>query len=113
MISKIVKSILPPIVLDIYRKLQNTGRDNSVFYGIEGDYVTWNDAKKEVKSRGYGYDAPEIVEQVRNAIHEVRNGNAVFERDRKGRPDLFPPHGRERALDRRQDEQILPIFSVQ
>ena len=81
MISKIVKSILPPIVLDIYRKLQNTGRDNSVFYGIEGDYVTWNDAKKEVKSRGYGYDAPEIVEQVRNAIHEVRNGNAVFERD--------------------------------
>ena len=81
MIREIVKSIIPPIVLDIYRRFQKTGGGDSSYYGIEGEYTTWYDAKKEVESRGYGYDAPEIAEQVRNAIHKVRSGNAVFERD--------------------------------
>lgn len=81
MVRAFIKSIIPPIVLDIYRGLQKIGGGDSSFYGIEGEYTTWDDAKKEVKSRGYGYDAPEIAEQVRNAIHKVRSGNAVFERD--------------------------------
>ncbi len=67
--KKLIKSILPPIVLDFYRKHSK--------YGWHGEYKTWEEAKKYCT----GYDAPQILEKVKESLIKVKRGEAVYERD--------------------------------
>jgi len=70
-IKKILKKIMPPILLDILTYLFNRK------YGWYGDYNCWADAQKKCS----GYDSAKILERVRTAILKVKNGEAVYERD--------------------------------
>lgn len=69
--KKIIKSLIPPILLDIVRKI----RTNK--YGWEGDYLTWQDAKNSAT----GYDTNRILEAVEYSLLKVKNGEAAYERD--------------------------------
>jgi putative methyltransferase (TIGR04325 family) len=67
--KKIIKKILPPIILDLFKPQQK--------YGFFGQYKDWSEASKNSK----GYDGPEILEKVKNALLRVKNGEAAYERD--------------------------------
>lgn len=70
-IIKGIKYFLPPVIVDILRWFRSSK------YGWKGDYKTWEEAKKHTT----GYDAPIILEKVKNAMLKVKNGEAVYERD--------------------------------
>lgn len=70
MMKQQLKYLIPPIVLEIYRKI-------SLKYGWFGDYPVWEIAKKDSR----GYDSVNIVEKVKSSIMKVKNGEAVYERD--------------------------------
>lgn len=65
-----IKRIIPPIVLDVYRKLSNTTE-------FSGNYHTWEDARQA----STGYDTDVILNKVKDALLKVKNGEAVYERD--------------------------------
>ncbi|EOQ88355.1 methyltransferase, TIGR04325 family [Leptospira yanagawae serovar Saopaulo str. Sao Paulo = ATCC 700523] len=44
---------------------------------FRGNYSSWEDALKDAE----GYDSPEILEKVKNALLKVKNGEAIYERD--------------------------------
>jgi len=69
--KKFLKSLVPPIILEIYRK---TKRNK---YGWYGNYKTW----VEAKNASTGYDSEKILEKVKSSLLKVKNGDAVFERD--------------------------------
>ena len=66
----ILKSLLPPLVISLFKKRRTK-------YGWFGNYSKWEDAQKECS----GYDATIILENCKNALLEVKNGKAVYERD--------------------------------
>ena len=65
----ILKSIIPPILLDNIRFRSK--------YGWFGDYSSWEDAQKD----SVGYDSELILGKVKNSLLKVKNGEAVYERD--------------------------------
>lgn len=65
-----LKSFLPPIVKEIYKRYIDK-------YGWHGDYLSWNDAKKETT----GYDAEVILNSCKESLLKVKNGKAIGERD--------------------------------
>jgi putative methyltransferase (TIGR04325 family) len=65
-----LKCIVPPIVLNIYRNLSL----QAAFYG---NYKTWDEAR----NISAGYDSEVILTKVKDAIHKVKIGEAVYERD--------------------------------
>jgi putative methyltransferase (TIGR04325 family) len=67
-IIKVIKDIIPPILI---RKI--TG----FFYGWHGNFSSWSEA---VEKSG-GYDSIAILEKVKSANLQVKNGSAVYERD--------------------------------
>ena len=69
--KKILKNILPPILAEIYRKIQ------SPKYGWFGDFDSWSDAEKA----STGYESNEILNQIRESAFKVKNKEAVYERD--------------------------------
>jgi putative methyltransferase (TIGR04325 family) len=69
-IIKIIKSITPPIALDIYGRLSG----NVCF---SGSYRTWSEAL----GASSGYDSDIILSKVRESLLKVRRGEALFERD--------------------------------
>lgn len=71
-IKKIIKKILPPIIIDIRNFLK---MENRLYY--YGEYNSWEDAKAE----NAGYDKPNIVKAEIRAIQKVLNGDAVYEQD--------------------------------
>lgn len=46
-------------------------------YGWFGNYSSWEDAKKD----SVGYDSDLILENVKNSLLKVKNGEAIYERD--------------------------------
>lgn len=70
-LKKIAKFMLPPIIVEIAKYFLKSP------YGWYGDFTTWEEAKKH----STGYDVPQIVEKVREAMLKVKNGEAVYERD--------------------------------
>jgi putative methyltransferase (TIGR04325 family) len=66
--SNPLNQYLPPIV-----KRQLTG----LFYGWSGNYKTW----EEASAKCTGYHTDEIINRVKNAVLQVKNGKAAFERD--------------------------------
>jgi len=69
--KKLIKSLIPPIFMDLYRKY-NSGK-----YGWHGNYKTW----QEAQNASTGYDSDEIIQKVRNSLLKVKNGESVYERD--------------------------------
>lgn len=68
-IKKIIKSFIPPIIFDIFKKPRQ--------YGFFGNYNSWSDAR----SNSNGYDSPEILERVKKSLLKVKNGEVAYERD--------------------------------
>lgn len=69
--KQFIKSLVPPIVIDIYRKY------NHRKYGWKGDYSSWTEAKRA----STGYDSDEILQKVKSSLLKVKNGQSVYERD--------------------------------
>lgn len=69
--KQFIKSLIPPILIDIYRKY------NQSKYGWQGNYGNWAEAQKA----STGYDSDEILQKVRSSLLKVKNGEAVYERD--------------------------------
>lgn len=69
--KQFIKSLIPPILLDILRRLKNSK------YGWKGDYANWRDAQ----ANSTGYDTDKILKTVKNSLLKVKNGEAVYERD--------------------------------
>ena len=75
MLKKIIKALLPPIVL----QLRYIGRP---FYGIKGDFVSWEEVEGVLQHEGLqDYAADNILQTVWEAVRTVREGKAEFERD--------------------------------
>jgi putative methyltransferase (TIGR04325 family) len=78
--KQIIKKFIPPIILEFYRsisgkKLLNDSKKSNLYW--QGNYNSWHEAQKIAE----GYDAPQILEKVREATLKVKNGKAVYERD--------------------------------
>ena len=69
--KKFIKSLLPPILLDILRKIKSNK------YGWHGDYKSWQEAKEA----STGYDSEDILQKVKASLLKVKNGEAMYERD--------------------------------
>jgi len=65
-----MKQFLPPVLVDFYKRTTNK-------YGWFGDYPSWQDAQND----STGYDSISIAEKVKDALLEVKNGKAEYERD--------------------------------
>lgn len=71
LLRQLAIDLLPPVLVRWLRQ----GSGTSICY--EGEFATWERAA----SRCVGYDAPQIVEKVREALLAVKNGKAAAERD--------------------------------
>lgn len=65
-----IKAILPPILVSLYRKPKK-------IYGFFGDYTSWEEALAD----STGYDSDVIFNKVKDALLQVRDGKAIYERD--------------------------------
>lgn len=63
-----MKELIPPILLRYI---------TSFMYGWSGNYSSWDKAKTKCS----GYNSDEIFDKVKNALLQVKSGEAVFERD--------------------------------
>lgn len=70
-LADVVKALSPPIMLRLFRKIETTR------YGFHGDYACWADALSDAD----GYDTDIILTRVREALLEVQQGHAAYERD--------------------------------
>jgi len=70
-VKQFIKSLIPPILLNIIRKLKNNK------YGWKGNYNTW----QEALNNSTGYDSDKILQTVKNSLLKVKNGEGVYERD--------------------------------
>jgi putative methyltransferase (TIGR04325 family) len=68
-IKNVLREILPPLLVKMAKPADR--------YGFSGDYPSWKAAQAECS----GYDAPLILDKVREATRAVRDGKALFERD--------------------------------
>ena len=68
MMRSFLKKILPPAL-----RTKITG----LFYGWHGNYMSWEEAER--KCSGYGTE--DIHQKVKDALLQVKNGTAVYERD--------------------------------
>lgn len=69
-VKQIFTQLLPPKLIDFTKFLV---RHNGYF----GDYATWEEARQA----SGGYDVPDILEKVKQALLKVKNGESVYERD--------------------------------
>ncbi len=69
--KKIIKSLIPPILLDTIKKIKSNK------YGWKGDYQTWEEAQNDAT----GYDTDKILQTVKASLLKVKSGEAVYERD--------------------------------
>jgi putative methyltransferase (TIGR04325 family) len=59
----------------VRRLVRGSSRDQAVRYA--GNFASWNDARRASQ----GYDAPAILERVKQATFKVQRGEAAYERD--------------------------------
>lgn len=81
-IKILLRAVTPPIVLSTYRKIFNPASmlptdEFEQKISFQGSYTNWASA---VENCG-GYDSDEIISKVLSAAIQVKNGEAVFERD--------------------------------
>lgn len=65
----VVRQLIPPLFSRILKNWKK--------YGWKGDYPNWQEAKK----MSAGYDDQRILEKVKEAALQVKQGKAVYERD--------------------------------
>ena len=70
----IIKKLTPPIFIDLIHYFKDNKKDY-IHWG--GDYASWQEARQYCE----GYDADNILNQCKNALLKVKNGEAVYERD--------------------------------
>jgi putative methyltransferase (TIGR04325 family) len=75
----LIKQFIPPILIKISKKLLKAKQISiSAFqYGWSGNYSSWEEAKRN----STGYDSEIIIDKVKNSLLQVKNGEAVYERD--------------------------------
>jgi putative methyltransferase (TIGR04325 family) len=66
----LLKAILPPVLVSLYKRPKQD-------YGFFGDYASW----EEALAISTGYDSEVILNKVKNALLQVRDGKAAYERD--------------------------------
>lgn len=66
----LLKAILPPVLVSLYKRPKQD-------YGFFGNYSSW----EEALANSTGYDSDVILNKVKNALLQVRDGKAVYERD--------------------------------
>jgi len=71
----VAKLLLPPILLEGWKKIQNRKRD--VDLNLNGDYSSWIEALHA----STGYDTELILEKSKSALLKVKRGEAIYERD--------------------------------
>lgn len=75
MLKKIIKAMIPPILL----RLKHIG---APFYGIKGEFSSWQEAEDTLQRDGLqDYAADNILQTVWKAVQAVREGKVEFERD--------------------------------
>jgi len=67
----LIKELIPPFVLGYCQFIRKSG------INFKGKYNLWNEAVKHAT----GYDTELILEKVKNASLQVKNGEAAYERD--------------------------------
>jgi putative methyltransferase (TIGR04325 family) len=67
-LARYLKPLLPPLLLDALNGFRNRH--------FSGDYRSWEDAEKDARG-----DYSEVLEDVKNALLKVKNGEAAFETD--------------------------------
>ena len=70
---QIIKALCPPIIFRQLSRIWHSSRGLT----FAGHYSSWADAKRDSS----GYDAVNILEQVKSAALKVKHGQALFERD--------------------------------
>jgi len=73
--KKVIKSLLPPVLL----KLIRNSRKNNRAFGFEGKFESWDAAAAACNTAGYAEQ--NIFQKTLNSVLAVKNGDAVFERD--------------------------------
>jgi putative methyltransferase (TIGR04325 family) len=73
-LKALFKLLLPPILVEGYRIFRPRA---NLIYGLSGDYRSWGEAV----IASTGYDSELILEKTRAALLQVKNGQAVYERD--------------------------------
>jgi putative methyltransferase (TIGR04325 family) len=74
-VNKILKLIMPPLVIQAYHALRIRIHPNE--FSLSGDYGSWADAQRA----STGYDSAVILEKTKAALLKVKTGEAVHERD--------------------------------
>ena len=74
MIFHAIKKLTPPIVIDFIRYFQKVEKN---YIHWSGDYASWQEAMQNCT----GYDADNILNQCKNALLKVKNGEVAYERD--------------------------------
>ncbi len=69
--KKILKLFVPPIIVELFRKIIG------VRSAWKGDYISWKDAQENSS----GYDSDQVIDKVKSSLLKVKNGIAVYERD--------------------------------
>ena len=68
--KRFLKKLVPPLVLEVARP-----KDKK--YGFFGNYQSWSDACQH----SYGYNSDVILNKVKDALLQVKEGKAAYERD--------------------------------
>lgn len=76
-VSMKIKAAIKNSCLSIFRKTNTENNAASPFVPFEGNYSSW----EEALVNSDGYDKDEILEKTLAATLQVKNGQAVFERD--------------------------------
>jgi len=78
-LKSFLKQLFPPFMLKLFRlAIGHKQEVKNVIKPIwQGNYQSWNEAIKNTS----GYEASQILEQCKNALLKVKNGEAVYERD--------------------------------
>lgn len=73
-IKKVIRQLTPPIFIDLIRYFTNHKKEGVHW---SGDYASWQLAKQKCD----GYDTDIILNQCKNALFSVKNGEKAYERD--------------------------------
>lgn len=73
-IIRILKEITPPIIVSLTKKIRRPVKSTGMW---SGNYSSWAEAQKSCT----GYDSDIILEKCKNSLLQVKNGDAVYERD--------------------------------
>jgi putative methyltransferase (TIGR04325 family) len=85
-LRQLLNLIVPPIFPLGYQAMQGVGKQpppctreeaTEEILRLSGDYATWSDALSE----STGYNADVILQMTTEALHKVKQGEAVYERD--------------------------------